>query len=76
MLEIKDVILTHDIEKKNKKELLYQILSISENIVDFTFSPKSFMLSVPESIDNEPFNKFNLGKIKGSLSRGDLYEDR
>ncbi|MBU1121917.1 MAG: hypothetical protein ABIH71_05710 [Candidatus Omnitrophota bacterium] len=76
MLEVKDLTFTHDIEKEHRKKLLCKILYSPENIIDFTFSTGSFMLATPELTQKQNFEKFNLGKIKSSLSRKKLYEDR
>ena len=76
MLELKDLTFTHDVDKQHVKELLYKIFSNPDNIVDFTFSPSHFMLSAPEPTQKQIFKKFDLGEIKGTLGRKDLYEDR
>ncbi len=78
MLEIKDVILTHDKSTRREltKELLFEILSNPSGIVDYTFPFNTFMLSRPKSLPKSLFGNFNLGKVSGQLRRKDLYEDR
>lgn len=78
MLEIKDVILTHDknAQKELTKELLFEILSNPSSIVNYTFPFNTFMLTNPKPLSKSPFGNFNLGKIFGQLKRKDLYEDR
>lgn len=78
MLEIKDVILTHDknTQKELTKELLFEILSNPSNIVNYTFPFDTFMLVNPKPLPKNPFGNFNLGKIFGQLQRKDFYENR
>ncbi len=69
MLEAKDITFTRDIEKQDKKEFPYKILSNPENVVDFTFSMGPFMLATYEPIHKQLFKDFGLEEIKVNLIR-------
>ena len=75
-MKAENTTLTHDVQKKAKKQILFHRQLNVHHVIDFTLPVDSFMLKNPEDLREIKYKSFSLGKITGDLHRKDLYKDR